>query len=139
MRDVVIDASVAVKWLVEEVGSAEARRLSDRRLHAPDLLSTECANALWRKTLNGELTAEEAQERLAALGRAPIALSPSNELAPMALGIALDLRHPVHDCVYLALAVRRRARLVTVDRRLLEAIRSSSTYADHARMLGEAD
>ena len=47
----VVDASVAVKWLVEEEGSASAERLleGDHDLHAPRLMVPEIANALWRK------------------------------------------------------------------------------------------
>ena len=44
----VVDASVAVKWLVEEEGSASAERLlkGDHNLHAPRLMVSEIANAL---------------------------------------------------------------------------------------------
>lgn len=37
--------------------------------------------------------------------------------------MALDLGHPVHDCVYLALARRRSLRFATADRRLIAAMR----------------
>jgi predicted nucleic acid-binding protein len=40
-------------------------------------------------------------------------------LAELALVIALDLRHPVYDCFYPALAEGRGSRLVTADDRLL--------------------
>lgn len=42
----VIDASIAVKWVVEEAGTSEALRLLAARLYAPDLLVAECANIL---------------------------------------------------------------------------------------------
>jgi predicted nucleic acid-binding protein len=57
---VVIDASVAVKWVVPEPGSERAELLLDRGLVAPDLLFAECANILWEKVRRGELTTEEA-------------------------------------------------------------------------------
>ena len=44
-----VDASVAVKWLVVEDESAKARGLlDDEELHAPRLLISEVANAVWR-------------------------------------------------------------------------------------------
>ena len=42
----VVDASVAVKWVVPETGSDLARSLSNASLEAPDLLLVECANIL---------------------------------------------------------------------------------------------
>jgi predicted nucleic acid-binding protein len=49
MKELVIDASVAVKWVVEEPGTQEALLLRQHRLLAPDLLVAECANILWKK------------------------------------------------------------------------------------------
>lgn len=53
----VIDASVAVKWLVAEDNSVLARELaaSGDDLHAPRLMACEVANALWRKARQGEI------------------------------------------------------------------------------------
>ena len=57
----VVDASVAVKWVVEESDSVQARSLSRARLEAPDLLPVECANILWKKERIGDLTKEQAR------------------------------------------------------------------------------
>ena len=44
---VVVDASVALKWVIEEDGSEAAQALVVRHpLAAPDLLMIECANVL---------------------------------------------------------------------------------------------
>ena len=53
----VVDASVAVKWLVAEEGSDAADRLlaGGDDLHAPRLMASEIANALWRKARTGEI------------------------------------------------------------------------------------
>jgi predicted nucleic acid-binding protein len=58
----VIDASVAVKWLIPEVLSEQADRIrdGDDDVLAPDLLLVEVANALWRKTVAREITPREA-------------------------------------------------------------------------------
>ena len=53
----VVDASVAVKWLIAEDGSdAAALLLMDGDdLHAPRLMASEVANALWRKIRKDEI------------------------------------------------------------------------------------
>ena len=119
----VVDASVAGKWVVEESGSGQARMLAGARLEAPDLLAVECANILWKKARIGDLDARQARERLDALLEAPVALTPSRDLLGPALGLALELEHPVYDCLYLALALARGVPLVTADERLAKAVR----------------
>ena len=48
---VVVDASVALKWVIQEDGSEAAEALLRQEpLLAPDLLIVECANVLWVKT-----------------------------------------------------------------------------------------
>lgn len=52
----VVDASVAVEWLVDEEHSPAAKRLvaGPHGLHAPRLLASGVANALWRKARTEE-------------------------------------------------------------------------------------
>ena len=67
----VVDASVAVKWLVEEEHSDEADRLLDgnHELFAPRLMASEVGNALWRKVRMGELERSRAGALAAAISR----------------------------------------------------------------------
>jgi predicted nucleic acid-binding protein len=44
-----------------------------------------------------------------------------DQLAARALELAVDLRHPIYDCLYLALAERERAPIVSADAKLLSA------------------
>jgi predicted nucleic acid-binding protein len=118
----VVDASVAVKWVVEEPDSGLARTLSGTALEAPDLLFTECANILWKKVRAGDLSGPEADSRLRLLRNAPVRIVPGGEFLPDALRLAVLLNHPVYDCLYLALARRRRLPLVTADQRLASAL-----------------
>lgn len=73
MRQVVVDASVSAKWVVEEDHSAKAALLlqCDAR-HAPDHWLAEAINVLWSKAVRGELTAADMEERTIALLRAPV-------------------------------------------------------------------
>jgi predicted nucleic acid-binding protein len=126
----VLDSSVGVRWLVPEVGSREATALLGEPLAwvAPRLLLVEVASALRRKARGGELRAEVASLALDALLTAVadgvILLVEDEEFVATALLLALQLGHKVPDCLYLALAERLGATLVTADQRLGELSRA---------------
>jgi predicted nucleic acid-binding protein len=118
---VVIDASVALKWFIEEEGTAQASALltGADMLVAPDLIVAEVANAGWKAVRAGSMLPEQHDHAAARLPLAFDRLIPLASLAPRAVAISRALNHPVHDCFYLALAEERAATLVTADRRLL--------------------
>ncbi len=119
MDRVVIDASVAIKWTIEEENSAEALTLaSSSALVAPRLVLTECANILWRKVRLGQVSARNAVEWHDDLSLTPIEYMEDHALLPHALALAIDLDHPVYDCLYLAASEACGAPLVTADVRL---------------------
>ena len=61
MNRIVIDASVAIKWVVEQDGTPEALALPEKySLSAPDLFIPEYANILWKKVRRRELEKNEA-------------------------------------------------------------------------------
>lgn len=126
MTRLVVDASVAVKWVVAEEGTAEAvSLLSVGQLAAPDLLMAECANILWKKVVRSELAPDEAVLAARLLQQADIELYPTRSLLEPATQIAVDLNHPAYDCIYLALAMDNRWRLVTTDARLIAKARDA--------------
>jgi predicted nucleic acid-binding protein len=123
----VVDASIAVKWVIPEVLSDKADRVrdGDEGVLAPDLLLVEVANALWRKTSAKEISAREADEAFNLVTESGIDLRPTGPLLPRAMDAARRLEHPVYDCVYLALAEREHAAFVTADHRLLRRLATS--------------
>ncbi len=124
METLVVDASIAVKWVVEEEGTAAAISLRAKfRFAAPDLLSAECANILWKKARRGDLTHEEAVMAARLLERSGIELLPMRSLTEPATSLAIELDHPAYDCLYLALAHQQKWRFVTADERLLGVVR----------------
>jgi predicted nucleic acid-binding protein len=123
----IVDASVVIKWAVDEPGSELATLLLDHPLSAPDLLGPECANVLWKKVMRGELSAPEAETMAAALEKADIALHPTRPLWRAAVSTAVALRHPAYDCIYLCLAEALAQPLVTAVERLVDVVRASSS------------
>ena len=124
MASLVIDASVAVKWVIEEDGSADAAALlgGGHALCAPDLLMPECANILWKKARRAEITADEAILAAELLQRAAIELVPMRPLMAAALRLAVELGHPAYDAAYLALSRDRGCPLVTADGQLARVV-----------------
>ena len=118
MTDLVIDASVAIKWVIEEHGTPEATSLRRHRLFAPELLVAECANVLWKKTRRRELTPDEARLAARLLQRADVELAPMRALLEPATELAIAMDHPAYDCAYFALAESLSCDLVTADRKL---------------------
>ena len=138
----VVDASVAVKWLIAEDDSEAARELaaSGEDLHAPRLMACEVANALWRKARLGEIERGDAGAMLAAVQDMPVRWGADEAVCADAVRIALALDRPVYDCVYLALAHRIGAAVVTADLRFANVLAPTEhgkavvTLADYARM-----
>jgi predicted nucleic acid-binding protein len=127
----IVDASVAVKWVVPEIGSDRAAALATYRLSAPDLLDAECANVLWVKVTRAEISETDALTRISRLIAAPVDRVPCRELASAALKLSIDLGHPAYDCLYLALAIRAAVPLVTADMEFLQAVASHPYLASH--------
>jgi predicted nucleic acid-binding protein len=94
--------------------------------HAPDLIVAEVANVAWKKATRGELTGDHARLICASLRRYFVVLHRSETLVDRAIDIALRLRHPIYDCLYLACAERAGGRLVTLDQKLLAAIEGTA-------------
>jgi predicted nucleic acid-binding protein len=133
----VIDASVAIKWLVPETLAENAARLLDAnyRLTAPDLLLVEFAKIIWKKARLGEIRFEDGEAALLRLSAGPIELAETRPLLRLALQLAHELHHPVYDCVYLATAEASGAVAVTADRRFYDRTRNTP-HADGLQWLG---
>ncbi len=132
-----MDASVALKWLVEEPGSEAALALKGHDLAAPALLRIEAANVLRTLVVRGVADPAQALDLLGLLQTAPVTIVEADDrLEVRALDLALDLGHPVYDCLYLALAERTGRTLVTADGRFLRALRATP-YATWVKPLEE--
>jgi len=138
VRTLVVDASVAVKWLVLEDMSDVTRELYGIGDHlvAPRLITTEIANALARKTMQGMLTRREASYHFNSLPQFLPDLMDVDELIEPAFESACTLRHPIYDLIYLEAARKVDAQLVTADRRFTAKI-AGTDLARHVTLLSD--
>lgn len=133
---VVVDASVAVRWLFKLPGYERAQAVFDlkERLIAPDLIAAEIANAAWKLVRYEAFDERSAAEAVEQAGRFIDEIVPCMKLKDRALSIALDLRHPAYDCFYLALARQYDTRVITADDRLARHC-ANGRYANLIQML----
>ncbi len=127
----VLDASVAVKLVVDEPGTPQAVHVLHRpatRL-APDWMRLEVASALWNKVRRGSLEDWDARERLAAVDGFIDEFACATQMLDEAFDLSLSLGHPVYDCMYLALAMRDDASVITADHDFVGAARRSGLEA----------
>ncbi|MBI4305772.1 MAG: type II toxin-antitoxin system VapC family toxin [Chloroflexi bacterium] len=132
---VVVDASLAVKWLVNEVHSdkayALARSWADDGTQpvSPYLMAVEVANALYRRVLRKELTVEAAAHLLRTLLASGLELRETPGLHGRALELADHLRQDaVYDAHYVALAETLGCECWTADRRFHRAASPTFHY-----------
>lgn len=123
---IVVDASIIVKWFVEEEGHSLAFKLLDAelRIAAPDLIFSEVANVLWKKVRRGEVTSEQAMQACNALPDFLEVVIPTVSLIEESLALASRLDHPVYDCCYLVCAQSEGTKLVTADEKFISHVRA---------------
>jgi predicted nucleic acid-binding protein len=120
---IVVDASVAAKWLLPEAGSDEAIALQEgpHQLIAPDLIRLEVAAAITRRVraekmpLPPKEAVKRCQRWFHLLDQAIIGLIPESEVLAEAVDLAVQIKHPLQDCLYLAAAKSLNAELITAD------------------------
>jgi predicted nucleic acid-binding protein len=130
----ILDASVAVKWFIREISSDEADRLlgSAEPLFAPDLFVIEVAAALVRKANMDKSNRSASEAGLASfaemLAHDVVRIEATRIPDMMAASrLALDLGHPLKDCIYLALAMKMGCELLTCDLRFATKARGTWT------------
>lgn len=128
MKDVVVDSSVAAKWVLPEADSDQADRVftecvaNKARLIVLDLGIVEVANAIWKRFLRGLISAEEARASLDKFMKCPVDVQIATSLLRPAFEIATKYRRAVYDAMFVALCEDRDLPGVTADEPLYEAV-----------------
>lgn len=124
MSVLVLDASVAVAWLLGEQDSSTAEpvllRLESDEALVPQLWHLEVRNSLLVASRRGRLSPDTPAERLDALRNLPIHTDSGPDLS---LAFVLAQKHNLsfYDAVYLELAKRHSAPIATLDKALARA------------------
>lgn len=120
----VVDCSVAAKWILPEPGRDAALRLLDQYeageidLIAPDLLLAEFASLLAKRCRRNEISASEAERAFEFMQKCAPRLFDMRSGIRRALSIALRRQLSLWDCVYIDLAIEHGCSVVTADERL---------------------
>jgi predicted nucleic acid-binding protein len=131
MINAVLDASVAVKWLLPadtEPLHDEAMDLLRRfqrveiRLFVPEFFWLEISNVLWKRTRGPGVTKSIAQSLYRDMQAKGLKTIRSTRLIPAAFEIAVTYERSVYDSLYVALARDLETFLITADEKLANAI-----------------
>lgn len=131
-RSYVVDASVALKWFLNEEHTHAATRLKelDSELHVPEFFVLEFGHAVCKKFRRREIDWDEGVQMIERIRLVPIQRHIDFALFPQALEIAFGQRCGLYDCLYLSLALSLDCEMVTADRRFQRII-ENSRYANH--------
>ena len=139
--NLVVDASVLIKFYVPEVLFDRAERLlakvekGDIELSAPDLIYPEVGNMLWKKQRLKEITHSEAEEITDAILSLPLKIEASRPILPLAIDIAIACGITVYDAIYVSLAKVYETTMITADRKLADTL-AKTDLKDSVTWLG---
>ena len=122
--NLVVDTNVVAYYLIGDADfTAESRALwrSADELLAPSSWEAELANVIWMAVRTGGVAKTEGSVKLELAARLGIQSVAVRELWQGALVRAVASDVPVYDTLFVELADRERAPLVTFDRKLLAA------------------
>jgi predicted nucleic acid-binding protein len=133
----VIDASILVKWYVQEADSDKALLLRDKhvngelQLAAPFLIFHEALNAL---KYTGLFSSKELKDIAFSIQNYGISLyAPERKTAELTLEAAEKNDITVYDGSYLGLAMKLGTEFITADKKLVD--RLTQDYVKHVRLL----
>jgi predicted nucleic acid-binding protein len=143
---VVVDASLAAKWVLNEPYSPQATALlqewigAEVQILAPALLATELAHILYKRVVRGLNTLEDARTALHAVLHADITHDHDSMLSLRALELAHQLGLPAtYDAHYLALAERESCAYWTADERLWNTVKGHLSWVHWIGDLSQGD
>jgi predicted nucleic acid-binding protein len=123
---VVVDTSIAIKWVLSEDDSVTALALltewisSNVRMTAPALLAYEASNTLYHNVLRGKITLGTAKEGLTKVILKAVRINSFRDK---------KFKMPAtYDAYFLALAEREECELWTADTRLWKAVQGEISW-----------
>lgn len=129
----VLDASVATAWLLEDedeaLSNAALARLETEEALVPQLWHVEVRSALLSAERRGRIRPDEVDERLRSLGDLPVRTDTDPRFGA-AVALARTHSLSMYDAMYLELAQRLDAPLVTLDKALARVSHATGLMPD---------
>lgn len=141
----VLDASVVIKWYLEEELLDRALKLKDKigndgaNVAVPRLFFVEAANVLWKKVIlgkSGGLKRSDAKGIFSRILDLPFHVIEEDEILLKALDLSVDYKISIYDAMYVASALRFKAQLVTADTALEKKLVGLG-LSNHVKHLGD--
>ena len=126
----ILDASIALKWVLEEPDSPTALRFRDEAaagrytLLAPDIFQFEVAYSLTKAERRRAIQVGEAEDMAADVFAEMPELYPATDLLFAAIRLSSALRAGLYDCLYLVLSEQKGIPVLTADSKLISAAHS---------------
>lgn len=133
----VLDASVALSWVMPRPSSSKALSLRDdfrNRVHeviAPSTFGAEVASGLTKAERLKLIPVGDGVHLLADILRTSPLLHAHDPFLFRATEISSTIRSGLHDCLYIALAEREGCEFVTVDDKLLKNVQRTFPFVIH--------
>jgi predicted nucleic acid-binding protein len=121
---VVVDASVAAKWFLQEEGTNYASQILEQYdyLVAPELIRIEVLSAITKAVRTNRIELKEAQRHCqswkSVVEKGLVTMIPDNFHLENATKLSFELVHSIQDCLYLAAAKESSAPLATLDKKM---------------------
>ena len=131
MTTVVLDVSVAVKWVLppadedlvpEAVDLLRRHAQEEIRFVVPDIFWAEFGNVAWKAVRLGRWTRDEAQSAIHDMEERDFPTVFSKDLLVTAFAIANGFHRSLYDSLYVALAVATKSEMITADEKLVNAV-----------------
>ncbi len=132
MKTLILDTSVAIKWIYEEEDSEKAHKILDKiqsqdlRAIVPELFYCEMADFCWGNFQKKLMKFEQAGMFFNRIQAVKVEIRSDAEFADVALENAMHYGVSVYDGLYLSLAEAYLAPLLTADQKLIQACRSKN-------------
>lgn len=130
MSKVVVDASVALRWVLRDEKEARVDALLEQwagsltEMLAPPLFLAEVTNALYLSVKRKRLSLEEAELALSAIMQLGIQVAQPSGLYPRSLRLAANYGTAnAYDAQYITLAEMQNCELWTADERLAASMK----------------
>ncbi|MEQ8578370.1 MAG: type II toxin-antitoxin system VapC family toxin [Balneola sp.] len=132
MKNCIIDASIAAKWIFYEKDSDQAEIFLKKidRMLVPYLFLIEMSSIISKKVRKRELSISEALEKRKELEDLNFQVFSEKAILKLAFDISVSLPITIYDANYLALAIKKEGKLYTSDNRLVNGL-STTVFKDY--------